>query len=123
MKRKTEPYRRFAEQRASAKQRGIDWRLTFDQWWAIWEESGKYAQRGRGHGKYVMSRYFDQGPYEPGNVKVVRSDTNGHMVRWRNNYRKVPLPQHERTRVPVEPSLSLLDPEKILEIIEEGIDS
>lgn len=48
----------------------IEMRLTFEQWLDIWLSSGKWEQRGRGTGKYVMSRVDDLGHYELGNVKV-----------------------------------------------------
>ena len=59
-----------------AKNRDIDWQLTFDEWWNIWEQSGKYEQRGRGAGKYCMSRYNDTGPYAVNNVYIQTIDDN-----------------------------------------------
>jgi hypothetical protein len=67
----------FNAQRASAKRRknpdgsiGIPWELTFEEWWAIWEASGKWEQRGRKRGKYCMCRHNDCGPYAVGNVYI-----------------------------------------------------
>ena len=44
------PTLRFAAQRQNAIRRGIGWELTLWQWWQIWQHSGKWAERGRGHG-------------------------------------------------------------------------
>lgn len=66
----------FFDQRVSARHRGIDWELTFKQWWKIWKDSGKWEQRGRGHGKYQMARFGDEGPYSVDNVRIITSDAN-----------------------------------------------
>ena len=66
----------FSRQRSMAKIRNIEWHLTFEEWWNIWEQSGKYEQRGRGAGKYCMSRKNDTGPYEVGNVYIQTIDDN-----------------------------------------------
>lgn len=48
----------------------VEMRLTFDQWWSIWESSGHWQDRGRSAGKYCMSRLNDLGHYEVGNVFI-----------------------------------------------------
>ncbi len=73
----TSPFYKFKQQKASANARGIDWKLNFAEWWEIWTESGKWLQRGRGHGKYVMSRFGDSGAYAIGNVAIIEADQNG----------------------------------------------
>lgn len=59
---------KFRYQRARAIQRGIDWELTFEQWFQWWMDTGHWDQRGKGFGKYVMSRYGDIGPYSLDNI-------------------------------------------------------
>ena len=54
----------------------IEMRLTFEQWWEIWEASGKYNLYGKGKGKYCMSRYNDIGHYEVGNVFIQLHSAN-----------------------------------------------
>ena len=66
----------YARQKSMAKARGIDFNLTFEEWWSIWELSGKYEERGKGAGKYCMSRKNDTGPYEVGNVYIQTIDDN-----------------------------------------------
>lgn len=61
--------RAFTQQKVNAKKRGIAWELTVTQWWKIWQDSGKWAQRGRGQG-YCMGRHGDAGPYAVGNVYI-----------------------------------------------------
>lgn len=63
------PVRAFCSQRNNARSRGIAWEMTLAQWWAIWQSSGKWSERGRGNG-YVMCRYGDAGPYAVWNVSI-----------------------------------------------------
>lgn len=70
------PKGRFIAQRQNACRRGIEWNLTFDEWWKIWEESGKWDLRGRGIGKFCMSRILDNGPYSKENVRILSFQKN-----------------------------------------------
>ena len=70
------PISAFGQQRQSAKHRGIEWKLNLAEWWHIWEISGKWDMRGRGHAGWVMSRYADIGPYAIGNVFIQPADEN-----------------------------------------------
>lgn len=80
------PLGAFTSQKANAKARGIDWRLNFREWWAIWQASGKWDERGRGHG-YMMCRFGDTGAYEVGNVYISTGVHNG-KIQPNNPYRK-----------------------------------
>jgi hypothetical protein len=62
--------KQFNDQKSNAKIRNIEWNLTYEEWISIWESSGHLEQRGRGNGKYVMSRTGDVGPYSPQNVFI-----------------------------------------------------
>ncbi len=67
----------FFNQRCMAvRTRGIDWEMTFEQWWKIWKRSGHWGERGRGKGKYVMARFGDKGPYSIDNVKIIKMEQN-----------------------------------------------
>ena len=70
------PLSRFKQQRVSAKDRGIPFRLSYEQWLDIWKQSGHFHERGRGRGKYCMSRPGDKGAYERGNVKIILFEAN-----------------------------------------------
>lgn len=62
--------RKYVDHRGSAENRGIDFQLSFEQWWEIWQASGKWGQRGVRKGCYCMSRYGDVGPYSVSNVFI-----------------------------------------------------
>jgi hypothetical protein len=61
----------FASQKNHARQRGIPFLLTFDEWYKFWFDSGFLHLRGRGIGKYCMARFGDKGPYALGNIKII----------------------------------------------------
>ena len=60
----------YTQQKSNAKQRGIEFAITFDEWKQIWIDSGKWGQRGRGAEKYCMCRIGDDGCYDVGNVFI-----------------------------------------------------
>ena len=57
---------KFYAQRAHAKERGVDWELTRDEWKAWWGDD--LHLRGRGCGKLQMCRFEDKGPYSLSNI-------------------------------------------------------
>jgi len=59
----------------------IEWHLTFDEWYKIWIDSGKYHLRGPGKDQYCMSRINDIGNYEVGNVFIQKSSDNVSQAR------------------------------------------
>ena len=61
----------FCSQKCSAKERGIEWLLSFEEWYKIWVDSGKFPLRGRKKGQYCMARFGDVGPYSVDNVKII----------------------------------------------------
>ena len=68
--------RRFIQQRANAKNRGIEWCLTFGEWRDWWLESGHVDERGRCRGEWVMGRAGDTGPYALENLRCLRAEDN-----------------------------------------------
>jgi len=69
------PMNRYIHQRKNAERRGIEWGFTFASWWAIWQESGKWSERGRG--AYVMARHGDGATsYSPENVYICTQSQN-----------------------------------------------
>lgn len=68
------PMGRFQAQKSAARQRGIHWQLTFDEWWSLWEPH--WDQRGRRRGQLVMARQGDTGPYAIGNVRIATVTDN-----------------------------------------------
>jgi hypothetical protein len=63
--------RKYNEHKRSAKQRGIPFLLTYDEWLAIWQASGHFDERGKRRGNYCMARFGDAGPYSVDNVRII----------------------------------------------------
>lgn len=61
-------WKAYIAHRASSKQRGIPFLMTWEEWWGFWSVDGRWERRGRGTHKLVMARYGDVGPYAVGNV-------------------------------------------------------
>lgn len=70
------PLRQFQIHRANAKQRGVEFKLTFEEWEQWWRESGHYHERGKKRGEYVMARKGDVGAYELGNIECIPTGEN-----------------------------------------------
>lgn len=66
----------YSQQKWMATKRGIAWKLTFEQWYDIWEKSGRWNERGRKFGQYVMARYGDVGPYSVNNIHIITNVEN-----------------------------------------------
>ena len=65
---------KFFKCRGGAQRRGIGWELTFAQWWAAWQISGHWSERGPGG--YCMARKHDIGPYRIGNIYFCTTGQN-----------------------------------------------
>lgn len=66
-----DPFRKaYTQQKGNAKRRGLEMRLTFEEWKQLWLDSGHWDERGRGACKYCMMRKGDQGHYEINNVFI-----------------------------------------------------
>ena len=70
------PLEKYKIHKKNAKQRGILFNLTFEEWWDIWQKSGHWEERGSGRGSYCMSRYGDMGSYEISNVFIQTNAQN-----------------------------------------------
>jgi hypothetical protein len=68
------PERRFQAHKNSAKDRGIEFLLTFEEWWALWEPH--WERRGRGSQQMCMCRTADKGGYQVGNVRIATNREN-----------------------------------------------
>lgn len=90
-----DPIRKFTSQKGSAKQRGVEWRLSLWQWWCIWSASGKWELRGRGQG-YVMCRNGDTGAYEDGNVFIGLAPENSSEAQRKNSSLPVGVKKNAR---------------------------
>jgi hypothetical protein len=70
------PRRRYTQQRWHSAERGIPFLISFEVWWALWQASGKWHERGWGLGQYCMARKNDRGPYALDNVKIITNQQN-----------------------------------------------
>ena|ERR1035437_7057048 len=70
------PLYKYSYQKRHAASRGIPFTLTFEEWWKLWEDSGKYSERGKKPHQYCMSRNKDIGGYEVGNVYISQVSDN-----------------------------------------------
>lgn len=62
----------------------VQFKLTWVQWHRIWLKSGHLEERGRGKGKYCMSRVDDLGDYVVGNVFIQEFGKNvSDTHKWR----------------------------------------
>ena len=67
---------KFNAHKSNAKRRGIEFLLTFEQWFDIWQKSGNFDKRGRGADKYCMCRVGDTGSYSVDNVFIGQGKHN-----------------------------------------------
>lgn len=100
------PLGRYLQHKAGAQKRRIEFRLTIAEWWAIWEASGRWEQRGNQRGQYQMARNLDRGAYADGNVEIQTVEENrATQVRMRQ-IRRVRTPQRHGSRVERDSMLS-----------------
>lgn len=77
----TEIYQVYKTHQRNAVKRDISFELTFEEWYSVWINSGKWEERGRGKGKYVMCRKNDIGPYAINNVYIDLGEINSSLAR------------------------------------------
>lgn len=77
---------RYVQMRNNAKRYGIEFNLTWTQWWHLWQESGHWDGRGIGAG-YCMARIDTSKPIELGNVRIEDGITRAS----RNTFGRVEL--------------------------------
>jgi hypothetical protein len=92
---------KYYTQKACAKRRDILFLLTFDDWWNMWQQSGKWHQRGCRKGQYVMSRYNDHGVYEIGNVFIQLNSENIKQAQLGNNRSHGPMSDEHKKNLSI----------------------
>ena len=73
------PKGRFQQHKAGAKKRGVEFLLTFKEWWSLWEPHW-HQRGGLGH-EMCMCRTNDAGPYAVGNVRIDTMANNAKEAR------------------------------------------
>ncbi len=91
---KESPFFKWSRHKANSKKRNIPFKISFADWWKVWEESGKWNSRGRGHG-YVMARYGDTDGYTIENVYICTSIENASDQYKSGKERKKPERNNE----------------------------
>ena len=76
----------YLQQKRDAGYRGIKWEFNLASWLKVWVDSGHLAERGKGSGKFVMSRPNDQGQYSPSTVKIITHNENSLECRNHADY-------------------------------------
>ena len=94
---KTPLHRIFYHQMKNAERRGVPFRLTFDQWLAIWKQSG-HSPGGQSNADYCMARHGDKGAYEIGNVSIITCEENNRTKRHTESA-KVAISEAMKNRV------------------------
>jgi hypothetical protein len=84
------PKDKYRDHKRGATARGINFLLTFDEWWNIWQQSGYWDKRGCKKGQYCMSRIGDIGPYIVGNVFIQTHRQNILDCQNRNKFKTGP---------------------------------
>lgn len=100
-----DPFKAFNAQMHAAARRRIEWKLTFEEWWAFWVDH--YDQRGQGPERYCMARKGDTGPYAKGNIYLATNRQNmvDAVVNARSRYQDLaPLERATSKAEPVEPT-------------------
>lgn len=86
--------RDYQSHRQNAKHRGIPFKLTFDEWWSIWEPN--YHLRGSKKGCMCMCRTLDEGGYEVGNVRIDVVEANHDERSTAHKVRSAQSPKYLR---------------------------
>lgn len=81
-----EQRRKYKTHKNSAARRGIEFTLTFEEWWSLWEPH--YHLMGTRKGCMCMCRTLDRGPYALGNVRIDLVQNNGHERKTSNHYKR-----------------------------------
>ena len=61
----------YGTEQGRAWKAGQDWLLSYEEWYALWEQSGLVQHRGPGIKHHRLSRLDHYGAWELGNVEVV----------------------------------------------------
>jgi hypothetical protein len=64
------PKGRYVADKKNARSRNIDFALTFDEWWELWEKSGKWNLRGNRNGQFRLIRLDPRGSFCKNNVWI-----------------------------------------------------
>lgn len=81
------PVRKWVDQRRDALARGISWDLSLWDWWSVWQQSGRWAERGVKANQFCMCRYGDVGAYALVNIYIATNSQN-HSDAWNSGKKR-----------------------------------
>lgn len=70
------PRKAYEDQRYHAKDRGIEFLITYEEWLEMWLLSGHWPDRGKKKQQYQMCRYGDIGAYTKHNCYIGTVEQN-----------------------------------------------
>lgn len=76
---KDKAYQAYRTHKNNSRARGVQFQMTFVQWYKVWVDSGHWEKRGLKGDGYVMSRFNDEGPYHVDNVEIIRASENARQ--------------------------------------------
>jgi hypothetical protein len=71
----------YTTHRLNAVRRGIEFQISFEEWFIWWKTDNRWEKRGNRKGNLVMARENDEGPYRIGNVFCATLEDNLHPYR------------------------------------------
>jgi hypothetical protein len=78
----------FSAHKRQAAKREIEFLLTFEQWWELWEPF--WDRRGLKSLDMCMCRKYDEGPYAVGNVRIATNKENHHERAMMGRIKRTP---------------------------------
>ena len=67
---------KYGNAKRHALERGVEWHLSFQEWYDWWQATGHYHERGPRANQYCMARIGDVGPYALDNIKCITNREN-----------------------------------------------
>jgi hypothetical protein len=93
---KGSPAHRYSEQKSNVLKRGLRFDISLEDWFEVWEKSGKWEQRGNKKHEYCMCRFQDKGHYTKGNVFIATNTEN-----CKEGLANLPMKErHEHNKLP-----------------------
>jgi len=94
-------WKAFQAHRDNSRRRHIEFLFDAITWWEWWQTDNRWANRGMGADKFVMSRKNDTGPYSPENVLCITHRENmaqiSYKTRSEGQKRAWANPAHKKT--------------------------
>ena len=70
------PRKAYDDMKNHAKDREIEFLLSYEDFLEMWLLSGRWSERGKMSGQYQMCRFYDEGPYSKNNCYIGTTTEN-----------------------------------------------